>query len=84
MLVNFADAFIAYVNGHEVARVGVGRSSGRNAQKIKPREGRGKVYVPFNDAQKYARDGVNVLAIEAHAAEGGADLYIDPSLLLED
>ncbi len=82
--INFADSFIAYINGHEVGRVGVGRSSGRNAQKIKPREGRGRVYVPLNDAYKYARDGVNVFAIEVHAAEGSQDMYIDPSLLLED
>ncbi len=84
LLVDFSDGFIAYLNGHEVARVGVGRSSGRNAQKIKAREDRGVLYVALKDAHKFALDGINVLAIEAHSAAGGLDLLIDPSLLLED
>ncbi|HEY2952474.1 MAG TPA: metallophosphoesterase family protein, partial [Verrucomicrobiae bacterium] len=40
LMVNYLDGFVAYVNGREVARNGVGRSSGRNAQKIKAREER--------------------------------------------
>ncbi|HTI69957.1 MAG TPA: metallophosphoesterase family protein [Candidatus Limnocylindria bacterium] len=82
--VNYTDAFICYLNGYEVARVGVGRSSGRNAQKIKAREGKGIVYIPLASAQRYALDGLNVIAIEAHAAEGRPDLGIDPALFLED
>ena len=84
LLVNYADAFIVYLNGNEVARVGVGRSSGRNAQSIKARADRGVVYVSLKDASKYARDGENVLAIEVHSASGGLDLLVDPTLLLED
>ncbi len=85
LMVDYADAFITYLNGHEVARQGIGRSSGRNAQKIKAREERGIVYFPLKDAQKYLRDGLNLLAIEAHAASAESiDLFIDPFLLLED
>jgi hypothetical protein len=84
LLMNYKDAFVAYVNGHEVARSGVGRSSGRNAQKLKAREDQGEVYVPFKDAHKHLRDGANVLGIEVHSVTDGADLGADPSLLLED
>jgi len=84
LLLNYADAFIAYINGREVARIGVGRSSGRNAQSIKARETSGVVYVALKDTQTYLRDGLNILAIETHAAPGRLDLCIDPSLLLED
>ncbi|MCI0536468.1 MAG: metallophosphoesterase family protein, partial [Verrucomicrobiales bacterium] len=84
LIVNYRDALIAYINGREVARVGVGRSSGRNAQKIKAREDRGTVYMSLRYAPKHLRNGVNVLAIETHTAEGGFDLCLDPSLILED
>jgi hypothetical protein len=85
LMVNYRDGFIAYVNGREVARSNIGRSSGRNAQKIKAREESGFAYVALKDVHKHVKDGVNVLAIEAHAATSdGADLFIDPYLLLED
>jgi acid phosphatase type 7 len=84
LIVNYRDALIAYINGREVARAGVGRSSGRNSQKIKPREDRGAVYISLRDAHKHLRNGVNVFAIETHTAEGGFDLCLDPSLILED
>jgi hypothetical protein len=83
--INYLDAFVAYINGREVARVGVGRSSGRNAQLLKPREDRGRVYVSLKDAYKFLLDGQNVLAIEAHAASSQPlDFCVDPVLLLED
>jgi len=84
LMIDYRDGFIAYVNGREVARVGIGRSSGRNAQKIKAREDSGVVYVPFNNLSRSLKDGVNVLAIEAHVAPEGIDLQLDPSLILED
>ena len=84
LIIDYKDAFIAYINGREVARVGVGRSSGRNAQKIKAREDNGYVYVPIKSLWSL-RDGTNVLAIEAHTAtENPLDFRIDPSLVLED
>jgi hypothetical protein len=85
LAVDYRDSFIAYINGREVARMGVGRSSGRNAQKIKAREDRGVVYVALKDSHKYLKDGVNILAIETHCATpDGFDLLMDPYLLLED
>jgi hypothetical protein len=85
LLVNYRDAFIAYVNGREVARVGVGRSSGRNVQKVKTREEKKVSYVALKDSHKYLKDGANILAIETHAASlDSPDVLIDPTLLLED
>lgn len=84
LMVDYRDGFVAYLNGREVARLGVGRSSGRNAQKMKTREDSGVVYVQLNDLSRSLRDGVNILAIETHATGDGIDLQIDPYLILED
>ena len=84
LIIDYKDAFIAYINGREVARVGVGRSSGRNAQKIKERETDGYAYIGIRNLVSL-RDGENTLAIEAHTAtESPLDFRIDPSLVLED
>ena len=83
--IDYQDGFIAYLNGREVARVGVTRSSGNKAQGIKRREESGPAYVTFNDLYKCLKDGPNVLAIEAHVASDEAlDFLIDPSLIVED
>jgi hypothetical protein len=82
--VDYKGAFIVYLNGHEVARVGVGRSSGSHAQKVTPREDRGLVYIPLRGTTGCARDGSNVIAVEVHLPEGRQDLGFDARLLLED
>ncbi|MGE4178502.1 MAG: metallophosphoesterase [Limisphaerales bacterium] len=85
--IDYDDAFIAYLNGREVARVGVGRSSGRNAQKITARSEKrsGRRYFVLKDSHKYLRDGSNVLAIEVHNETlDSGDLRADPILILED
>jgi hypothetical protein len=85
--IDYDDAFIAYVNGLEVARVGVGRSSGRNAQKVTARSGStlDRQYVTLKDAHLYLKDGVNQLAVEVHNASlDSSDLRFDPILILED
>jgi hypothetical protein len=87
LMINYLDGFIAYINGREVARSNIGRSSGRNAQKITPRarDSRGHAYFALKDIHRHVHDGVNVLAIEAHSASGDImDLLVDPWLLLED
>jgi hypothetical protein len=84
LMVDYRDGFVAYVNGREVARQNIGRSSGRNVQKIKPRETSGSVYVPLKDLSRSLKDGANILAIEAHGAPESLDLLLDPVLLLED
>ncbi len=85
LLIDYKDGFIAYLNGQEVARVGVGRSSGRNAQSIKSREDHGTLYSALKDAHKILRDGVNLLAIEAHNTSADEpDFLLDPVLVVED
>jgi len=52
---------------------------------VRPRDERGYSYFALKDIHKHLRDGVNVLAIEAHSAGGDSqDLMVDPYLLLED
>ena len=83
--IDFSDAFIAYINGQEVVRSGVGRSSGRNAQNVKARDQKGSQYFPLKDVPKYLKDGANVLSIEAH--RGGpetAEFLLNPVLIVED
>ena len=85
LVIDYKDAFIAYLNGREVARQGVGRSSGRNAQNIKAREDRGSVYVVLSDAYRHLKDGINLLAIEAHNLNADEpDFLLDPMLIVED
>ena len=85
LLVDFSDAFIAYINGREVARSGVGRGSGRNAQKVTPRDQKGGQFFPLPDALKHLQDGANVLTIEAHnSSVDKAEFLMNPSLILED
>ncbi|MSU34236.1 MAG: metallophosphoesterase family protein [Pedosphaera sp.] len=83
--IDYEDGFIAYINGHEVARVGVARSSGRNAQGIKPRDENGPSYIILKDINTCLKDGANLLAIEAHIASGESlNFRLDPSLIVED
>jgi hypothetical protein len=83
--IDFRDGFIAYVNGAEVARSGVGRSSGRNAQNIKVRDAKGFQYYILGSALKFLKDGTNVFAIETHmSAADRVELLLDPVLIAED
>lgn len=83
--VDFNDGFVAYLNGIEVARSGVGRSSGRHAQKVTARTETGRRYFVLKNGPQNACDGTNVLAIEVHnVAADNADLHLDPVLILED
>lgn len=83
--VDYADGLIVYLNGQEVTRVNVGRSSGRNVQGVKLREDSGPVYIPLGSNARFAVDGVNVLGIECHAqGEGSIDFGLNPVLWMED
>lgn len=83
--IDYGDAFVAYLNGREVARQNVGRSSGKNAQAIKLREDRGRVYITLKNFQDYLKDGSNVLAVEGHTSTmENLDFCLDPILVLED
>ena len=83
--VDYPDGFIAYINGREIARRGVGRSSGSNAQEVKVREKRETIYLTLSDALKTLRDGVNWLAIEGHSSnrENG-EFLLNTVVIIED
>jgi len=85
LMINFDDAFVAYLNGKEVARVGV-KGSGKDAKEIKQHDATGRyAYYPLKDFEKYLKDGTNVLAIEGHnASPNSHDFTLDPFLVVED
>jgi hypothetical protein len=85
LMINYDDGFIAYLNGKEVIRKGVGKGNGKGAQQIKSHDATRYGYFPLKDFEKYLRDGVNVLAIEGHNSSlDSHDFLIDPYLLIED
>lgn len=84
LLVDYRDGFIVYLNGREAGRVNIGRSSGRNVQQLKARESTGLTYLPLKGIDRSLKEGVNVIAIEAHALTDSMDMLIDPHLVLED
>ena len=85
LMINYDDAFIAYLNGHEVVRKGVGKGHGKDATGIKPHDPGRFAYYPLADYEKHLKDGLNVLAIEGHNATlTSSDFVLDPYLLFED
>jgi len=86
LLVRYDDAFVAYLNGTEVVRAGVGKGSGRGASRIESHEAGEtpeRFEVPGGAAllRKGARKGANVLAIEGHnTSTGSSDFTLDPYL----
>lgn len=85
LMINYDDAFIAYLNGKEVARSGVGLGAGRNARNIKTHDAGRFEYFAFKDYEKHLKDGVNVLAIEGHNKDvNSSDFTLDPYLIVED
>ncbi len=85
LMINYDDGFIAYLNGKEVVRRGVGKGNGKTAQQVKGHDATKYSYFPLKDFEKFLRDGVNVLAIEGHNTSiDSHDFLIDPYLLIED
>ena len=85
LMINYDDAFIAYLNGKEVVRKGVGKGSGKTASDIKAHDPGRYSYYPLADYEKHLKDGLNVLAIEGHNASlTSSDFVLDPYLLFED
>lgn len=82
LVVNYDDAFIAYLNGQEVLRVGVGSGAGASAADLESHEADGYTYFPLKGAAKHLRPDENVLAIEGHNDNlGSSDLTLDPYLV---
>jgi hypothetical protein len=82
LVMNYDDAFIAYLNGQEVLRVGVGSGSGADAGDIESHEAGGYIYFPLRGAAKHLRPDENVLAIEGHNTDlDSSDFTLDPYLV---
>ena len=80
LLIDFSDAFIAYINGEEVVRNGVGRSSGRNAQNVKVREQKGSaVFRPARPAEAAQGRGQRARHRGAQQQRGQGGLSPQPS-----
>ncbi|NOZ21561.1 MAG: PQQ-binding-like beta-propeller repeat protein [Planctomycetes bacterium] len=80
LMINYDDAFIAYLNGKEILRIGVGEGRGKNASKLKGHEATGHEFFPIRTA-KLLRDGKNVLCIEGHNISlRSSDFSLDPYL----
>ena len=86
IMARYDDAFIAYLNGHEVVRKSVGKGAGKDAKEIKAGAWTEKYrYFPLKDFEKHLKDGPNVLAIEGHNhTKESSDFLLDPFLVIED
>jgi len=81
LMIDYDDAFIVYLNGVEVLRVGVGKGRGDDAEGILEHEAQGLEYFPIENHRLHLRDGVNSLAIEGHNAYiDSSDLSLNPVL----
>jgi hypothetical protein len=80
--VNFKGGFIAYLNGHEIARQGL--AAGEIAFDQTAADSDGTILTEAIDLTPHVsslvKAGANVLAIQAHRAAGSATLYISPEL----
>lgn len=86
LVVSYDDAFIAYLNGKEILRVGIESGNGGEARNISPHEAEKTFeYFPFDtNAIKALEGGVNILAIEGHNHEKkSSDFTIHPTLILK-
>jgi len=81
LMISYDDAFIAYLNGTEVVRAGVGKGRGADASGIAGHEAQGYQYFEIKGPGRLLRKGANVLAIEGHnVGLRSSDLTLDPYL----
>ena len=84
LAINYDDAFIAYLNGKEILRQGVGRGRGKSAGSIGSHEAERFSYFPIKGFEKLLVEGKNILAIEGHnTSSGSSDFSLDPILVAE-
>jgi len=82
--ISYDDAFIAYLNGKEILRVGVDHEQGATAEDFTMHEASGKFsWFPIRGIEKVIKPGeINVLAIEGHNANlDSSDFTLHPVLL---
>lgn len=83
--ISYDDAFIAYINGHEVHRQGVDNKQGAEADGFTSHEANKTFdYFPLTNIAKILKPGqTNILAIEGHNANlKSTDFTLHPRLLL--
>jgi outer membrane protein assembly factor BamB len=83
LVINYDDAFIAYLNGKETLRIGVGKGRGEETSEVDSHEAKGHEYFKINNHGRLLRKGMNVLAIEGHndGVDSG-DFTLDPYLVV--
>jgi len=84
LAISYDDAFIAYLNGKEILRVGVDFGSGKSAKGFSPHEANRQFeFFPLAGKQELIRAGTNVLAIEGHNANlDSSDFTLHPTVLV--
>ena len=83
LAVSYDDAFIAYLNGKEVIRVGVDKGQGDSARGFHSHEAKGEArFFSLAKSKKLFRKGSNVIAIEGpNANVESSDFTLDPFLV---
>jgi outer membrane protein assembly factor BamB len=82
LVVKYDDAFIAYLNGREILRVGVTSGSGARASGVRKHEADNWEYFKIDNHTTFLQAGTNVLAIEGHNEKiGGSDFCLHPYLV---
>lgn len=82
LMINYDDAFIAYLNGKEIVRAGVERTRGRTRPEVTSHEAEGFEYFRIDGHSDLLREGANVLAIEGYNDTiKSSDLTLDPYLV---
>ena len=82
LVVKYDDAFIAYLNGREILRVGVTSGSGQRASGVGAHEANNWEYFKIDNHATFLQAGTNVLAIEGHNEKiGGSDFCLHPYLV---
>ncbi len=87
MSISYDDAFIAYLNGREILRVGVDQRRGAAAKGFTMHEANGKFdYFPLGEMAKFFNlDGENILSIEGYNANlDSTDFTLHPVLLIAE
>jgi outer membrane protein assembly factor BamB len=80
--ISFDDAFVAYLNGHEIARKNVGVGRGVKATKISSHEAGAFEYFQITNWKSLLIPGRNVIAIEGHNTSlTSSDFSLDPILV---
>ncbi|HCO92974.1 MAG TPA: hypothetical protein DIU00_03330 [Phycisphaerales bacterium] len=82
LVVKYDDAFIAYLNGIEILRVGVEGGSGRRVSDVEKHDADNWEYFKIDNHATFLRKGANVLAIEGHNEKASSsDFYLHPYLV---